>query len=145
MVHALREAHRVVTPNGVVIEMRPASVHRRVAVEQGRKSRHVGVMRENFKRERAADRAVARVVRAGWFREAPTRNFPCTRIMDTLADYATWLDEFYAVTDSPSHDWLVARIERVLEVSPRESKIVITAPVTMRLLRKRPRRRSLPE
>ena len=33
MVHALREAHRVITPNGVVVEMRPAAIHRRVAVE----------------------------------------------------------------------------------------------------------------
>ena len=136
MVHALREAHRVVARNGAVIEMRPAAIHRRVAVERGKTRRHVGVMRENFKRERQADRAVARALRAGWFREGPVRDFPCTRIMDTLTDYCTWLGEFYAVTDSPPHEWLVARIERALEVSPARSRIIITAPVTVWVLKK---------
>ena len=137
MVHALREAHRVITPNGVVVEMRPSAVHRRVAVERGKRRSHVGLMRENFKREYQADRAVARTVREGLFDEERVRDFSCTRIMDTLGDYRTWLDDFYTLTDSPSHEWLVARIQRALEASPAASRIIITAPVTVRLLRER--------
>ena len=136
MVHALREAHRVLAPDGVVIEARPAAVHRRVAVQSATVRRHVGVMRENFHRERQADRAVASAVRAGWFREGAVRGFSCTRTMDTLEDYCTWLGEFYAVTDSPPHEWLVERIERALEKAPEASRIIITAPVTVRLLKK---------
>ncbi len=56
--------------------------------------------------------------------------------MDTLEDYCTWLGDFYTATDSPPHDWLVRRIERALEMAPRRSRIIITAPVTVRLLRK---------
>ena len=136
MVHALREAHRVLAPDGVVIEARPAAVHRRVAVQSATVRRHVGVMRENFHRERQADRAMASAVRAGWFREGAVRSFSCTRTMDTLEDYCTWLGEFYAVTDSPPHEWLVERIERALEKAPEASRIIITAPVTVRLLKK---------
>ena len=136
MVHALREAHRVVAPGGVVIEMRPSAIHRRVAVERGKTRRHIGVMRENFHRERQADRAVARAVRAGWFRERAARSFSCTRIMDTLEDYRTWLGDFYAVTNSPPHEWLVERIEHALETAPDGSRIIVTAPVTVRLLKK---------
>lgn len=136
MVHALREAHRVVAPGGVVVEMRPAAIHRRVAVQRGKTRRHMGVMRENFHRERDADRAVAKAIRAGWFRERSIRSFSCTRIMDTLEDYCTWLGEFYAVTDSPPHEWLVKRIENALETAPDGSRIIVTAPVTVRLLKK---------
>ena len=136
MVHALREAHRVIAPDGVVVEARPAAIHRRVAVQSGKVRRHVGVMRENFHRERHADRAVANAVRAGWFREGAVRSFSCTRTMDTLEDYCTWLGEFYTVTDSPPHEWLVERIERTLEKAPEGSRIIITAPVTVRLLKK---------
>ena len=56
--------------------------------------------------------------------------------MDTLEDYCTWLGEFYTVTDSPPHEWLVERIERTLEKAPEGSRIIITAPVTVRLLKK---------
>jgi len=56
--------------------------------------------------------------------------------MDTLEDYCTWLGEFYTVTDSPPHEWLVERIERALEKAPEGSRIIITAPVTVRLLKK---------
>lgn len=136
MVHALREAHRVVAPGGVVVEMRPSAIHRRVFVERGKTRRLVGVMRENFHRERQADRAVARVVRDGLFQEKTVRDFSCTRIMDTLEDYNTWLGEFYAVTNSPPHDWLIERLERALDAAPDGSRIIITAPVTVRLLKK---------
>ena len=136
MVHALREAHRVLAPDGVVVEARPAAIHRRVAVQSGKVRRHVGVMRENFHRERHADRAVASAVRAGWFREGTVRNFSSTRTMETLEDYCAWLGELYAVTDSPPHEWLVERIERALEKAPEGSRIIITAPVTVRLLKK---------
>src|SRR5262245_22502850 len=137
MVHALREAHRVLAPDGVAVEMRPAAIHRRVSIESGKRRRHVGVMRENFKREHEADRAVARAVRAGWFREVSVRTFPCTRIMDTLTDYTKWLGDFYAISGSPSHEWLERKLERALDAAPNGSRIIITAPVTIRLLEKR--------
>jgi hypothetical protein len=136
MVHALREAHRVLAPNGVAVDLRPAAVHRRVAIEHRGRRRHLGVMRERFDLERAADQAVTEAVRDGWYRTAPRRRFPCTRFLDTLADFRGWLAEFYTLTGSPSHEWLVQRIERALDEWPAGSRIVVTAPVTVGLLKK---------
>ncbi len=33
MVHALREAHRVLKPDGLLLDLRPGPVHRRVGIE----------------------------------------------------------------------------------------------------------------
>ncbi len=62
MVHALREARRVLKPGGLAIDLRPALAHRRVMVRRAGQAEPMGVMRETFDDDRAANRAVAQVV-----------------------------------------------------------------------------------
>ena len=65
MVHALREAHRVIKPNGILIDLRPALVHRRVGIERAGRFRQLGRMYESLDDDREANRSVAYVLRAG--------------------------------------------------------------------------------
>src|SRR5262245_56435248 len=65
MVHALREAWRVLRPGGIAIDLRPAVVHRRVRVVRDGQPLPLGTMRESLADQRAAERAVARVTRGG--------------------------------------------------------------------------------
>ena len=136
MVHALLEAHRVLKPNGLLLDLRPAAVHRRVGVTQDDGYRLLWVMRETFEDDRAADLAVAQVVREEQFKVERRVRFPCYRVMDTLDEFQEWLADFVNRNLLQSHDWLVRRLERTLETSPPKTGIVVSAPLVLRVLRK---------
>jgi SAM-dependent methyltransferase len=134
MVHALREAHRVLRPGGILVDLRPAAKHRRVGLGKGRRWRQVGVMRESFEEDRAADRAVAEVLRAGLFRRGARTEFLVDREMDSLEDFRTWLKEYGQRRILASHQWLLARLKRALAV--KEATIVGRGLVALQLLRR---------
>lgn len=136
MVHALREAHRVLKTNGLLIDLRPAAEHRRVGVSEGDGYRLPWVMRENFDDDRAADRAVAQVVLEGRFKTEGRTRFACYRLMDTLEDFLEWLTDFVDRGKLPSHDWLVRLVERALKASAGKTNIVVSAPLVSQALRK---------
>src|SRR6267142_5722912 len=117
MVHALREAHRVLRPGGIVADLRPAAKHRRVGLGKGWHWRQVGVMREAFDKDRAADRAVAEVQRRGLFRRGARAEFLVDREMDTMEDFLTWLKDFGQRRPLASHEWLIAKLRRELAVN----------------------------
>jgi hypothetical protein len=135
MVHALTEAHRVLDARGLLIDLRPAAVHRRVYVMRGDEVRLLGVKRERFAEERAAHRAVAAAVRSGLFAVTARTAFPCNRIATSFDAFRTWLQEFAALQDLPSHDALLHRVERAcLEGGRRRPRVVIAAPVDLIVL-----------
>jgi len=136
MVHALHEAHRVLKPNGLLLDLRPAAVHRRVGTAQDDGYRLLWVMREGFDDDRAADRAVASMTDEGWFKAEGLTRFACYRIMDTLDDFQDWLADFMSRGKVPSHDWIVQRLQRALGVAEAGTKIVVSAPLVLRVLRK---------
>ncbi len=137
MVHALQESHRVLKPNGILIDLRPAPRHRRVGLGTGRRWQLVGVMREQLDDDLAADRAVAQVLRAGLFRREMRFEFELDRVMDTMEDFRAWLDEFVQDGKMLSHEWLVQRVERARAQHRASIKIVVRGPMRMQVLRKR--------
>lgn len=138
MVHALREAHRVLNPNGILIDLRPAAVHRRVGIAHHSRYQQLGTMREPLDDDRAANRAIAHVLRAGLFQAEWRTQFDCRRVMDSLDDFRIFLDEFVTLSDLPlpPHDWLIQRVQRALNAARGQKKIVVRGPLVMRVLRK---------
>jgi len=137
MVHALHEARRVLKPGGVLIDLRPAAVHRQVGVIRAGQSQRLGAMREKFDDDYAANRAVAEVVRQGLFKLERRIRFDCRRTMDSLAEFRAWLDEFVTLDKLPSHNWLIERVSQALHEDGGKAKIVITGPLDLGVLKKR--------
>ena len=136
MVHALREAHRVLKPDGLAIDLRPAAKHRRVGLGAGQRWKLIGVMRESFDDDWAANRAVARVLREGLFWPETIAEFSLDRVMDGMKDFRTWLAEFGQRRALASHAWLIRRLERARMKRRRNVRIVGRGLMTLLTLRR---------
>src|SRR5262245_4326217 len=93
MVHALRQARRVLKADGYLLDLRPAPVHRRVGIEQNGSYLQVAVIDEVFDDDYAANQAVKKMVEAGLLRMKRNIRFDCTRRMDRFSDFQTWFDD----------------------------------------------------
>lgn len=137
MVHALEEAWRVLKPDGLLIDLRPAMVHRDVGVKGAQGFRKLGAMDERFEDDIVANRAVAAVLRRGLFRRSRKDRIPCMREMDTLDDFRGWLDDYVSLGKLPSHAWLLKKVERALADGEKGSSITVSAPLDLSVLVKR--------
>jgi SAM-dependent methyltransferase len=144
MVHALYEAHRVLKPDGILIDLRPALKHRHAGLVlspadglgHGSDFKSLGVMREDFTDDRAANRAVAHVVREGLFRRESRAEFDLDPMMDSLDDLREWLDDLCSQDKTPSHAWLVERLEQAVVRAGPGSRITVRGPLMLAVLRK---------
>lgn len=133
MVHALTEAHRVLKPSGIFVDLRPAASHRRAGLGEDRRWKQIGVMRENLDDDIASDRAVNQVLRDNLFKQEKLIEFDLDRVMDTLPDFRAWLDDF-STDKLPSHDWLYRRIERALTKEKAGTKIAVRGLMRLRMM-----------
>lgn len=133
MVHALREAHRVLKPASLLIDLRPSSAHRQVGILRAGRCQPLSTVHRNIDDVRAANRAVARVVRAGLFKIKRRIRFQCNRVMDTPAEFQDWWDEF---AHMQLDDSILRSIDDALQNNREEKKIFVTTPLVLRSLRK---------
>jgi hypothetical protein len=135
MVHALHEAQRVLQLNGILFDLRPAPVHRRVGIQSAAGYREIGVMRENLEDDYAANRAVKQVLREGLFNSERFVQFNCNRVLDSLNEFRIWLADFEERGRIPAQVQLLDRVERAYPTIPGRKKIIVSAPLMLRRLR----------
>jgi hypothetical protein len=134
MVHALREAHRVLKPDGLLLDLRPGPVHRRVGIEVDGQYRQVAIMNESLKDDFAANRAVTEVLQEGLFKRVSRIQVNCNRIM-ALRDFADWLADF-PIDRGAQQEQLVRTIERSFKTNAKRKKIVVKGPLVLKVLKK---------
>lgn len=96
MVHALREIHRVLVPDGVLIDLRPVSDRWPVEVvsESGvRETARFQDLPVGLADDKAADRAIAYAAETGWFTHDEETFFPFTYSWDTPSEMEEWLND----------------------------------------------------
>lgn len=134
MVHALKEAHRILKPEGILIDLRPGPAHRRLGIGEGRGWRPVGRLHEILDDDYAANAAVARVLREGFFRRKSRQVFLLDRVMDRVEEVRDWIADFDQRRNLPSHTAVLRRLQLRLQHSKRPAKISVRGPMQLAVL-----------
>jgi len=135
MVHALREAHRVLKPDGLLLDLRPGAVHRRVGMEVDSQYKQLAIMHESLKDDYAANRAVAEIIGEGLFKTISRIQVNCNRSM-ALTDFSSWLADFATDRDA-RQERLIRMVEHAFEeVNGKRKKIVVKGPLILKVLKK---------
>jgi ubiquinone/menaquinone biosynthesis C-methylase UbiE len=135
MVHALRETHRVLKPDGLLLDLRPGAVHRRVGIIVGSQYRQLAVMTESLQDDYAANRAVSEVIQKGWYKLISRIQVNCNRTM-ALTDFADWLSDFATDRDAEQKQ-LIRTVERAfVETKGKTKKVIVKGPLVLRILKK---------
>lgn len=137
MVHALREAHRVLKPEGLLLDVRPAPSHRRVGIlSHTGQWKLVATMKEDLDDDRAANAAIKTAIRERLFKREAYASIDLRRHVDTMSDFQAWLQEFSTLGPFPPHDWMVPKVKAALAKGSRKAKIVVRGPLEIRVLSK---------
>lgn len=137
MVHALRQAHRVLKDDGYLLDLRPAPTLRHVGIEVNNSYQQVVTMRENLDDSYSADRAVNEMVKAGCLKLKSRTRFECTRRMDSYSEFQNWLEEPTRFRKLTSPERLLKSVKEALKIpKPRNRKlrIVVLGPIDLRVL-----------
>ena len=134
MVHALRQARRVLKPDGVLIDLRPDIRYFRAGILAAGRYRYLGIIRDRFDGARAANRALTQSLAQGVLRQASRTRFEIDLVLRSPAAFREWIAEFTDRGDLPEHERLVQQADRALRRRPGEAVIVVRLRLVMRVL-----------
>jgi len=95
MVHALEEIHRLLKPNGFLIDIHPIAEHSQIEIHQNGKIDRVGtlVVHQWCVDFEEADKALAEIIRRGVFAVVEKGSFDTLTYYDTASEMGTALKE----------------------------------------------------
>jgi SAM-dependent methyltransferase len=96
MVHALNEIHRVLVPDGILIDLRPVLDNWPVEVASAREVRETGRVQDfpmGLEDDKAANQAMAKAESNGWFKRESEEFFPLYYSWDTASEIEEWIHE----------------------------------------------------
>jgi hypothetical protein len=96
MVHALSEIRRVLTPDGIMIDLRPLLNHWQIEVISARELRETGRVQDfpiGLADDEAANRSAAEAESKGWFVREQEDLFSYLYSWDTPKEMEEWIEE----------------------------------------------------
>lgn len=96
MVHALSEIHRVLAPDGILIDLRPLADHWRVEVVSLRELKRTGFVTdlpEQTNGDVASNAAMQEAERLGWFKREQAELFPFAYSWDTPSEMEEFVND----------------------------------------------------
>lgn len=96
MVHALREIHRILVPDGALIDLRPLCDRWSIEVFSARETRETGHLTDlpvGLEDDAAANHAMVSVESNGLFKRESEEFFVIHYVWDTASEMETWIDE----------------------------------------------------
>jgi|GEM_PF-941981 len=136
MVHTLQEIHRVLTSDGVLLDLRPAIGSRVVLVDLPYATLNVGEFDSSATTadKQAAHDAIAQVVAQGQFVQEHLETFDLTLAMDTVDDLRDYAD---SLRRSILPDDVLTQVETLTaDEDPETYAIRIRRPMHLALYRK---------
>jgi hypothetical protein len=134
MVHALREAHRVLKLDGCLLDLRPGAVHRRIGIEVDGQYEQLTIMDESLDDDYAANRAVAEVIERGLFKSISRTQFNCNRTM-ALKDFEVWLEDFPSDRQA-ARERLIQTVTSAYKSRKGRKQLVVKGPLALKVLSK---------
>ena len=135
MVHALREARRVLRPGSLLIDLRPAIAQRQVMSRHAGRLQKISAFREPSERDREANKAISLALGEGLFALEAVTKLKCSWVLNSIDECREWLSEFVNDNSSPSHATLLSRVQHAFSRARGKCSIVIRAPLVMTVLR----------
>ncbi len=96
MVHALQEIHRVLKPDGILIDLRPLADRWPIEVTSLSKTEEavrVSDLPEGLEQDRSADRAIQEGVAQNWYRIKSSEHFPFFYYWDSPKEMQDYIQE----------------------------------------------------
>ena len=122
MVHALKQARRVLQDDGYLLDLRPALTLRHVGIEANNSYRQVAIMNESVEPQRSADRAVQELLKAGLLNLKSRTRFECTRRMRSYVEFQNWIEEPDRLSKIRSPELLLETVKVAWQSCRRSSK-----------------------
>ena len=135
--HALQEAWRVLKPDGILIDLRPATEQSRVGITRAGQFSQIGETLISFDDFMAADQAFNQVIQMGRFTPRHSDQFLCTLITPSYKQLREWIYDPEQPDSEQHSDWLVNQVRQAMKAEPSPVKMMISHQIVLRVLDKR--------
>lgn len=131
MVHALKQAHRLLRSQGVLINIHYLPAPQLIEVHEPETIHKVGWLldRDDYDAERSAFNALAQVVEDRYFSLKDQHDFTQNIYEDDLIDFRKWLAEWWESAILP--DRINQRLEELMQTADQSAKIVLAMKARM--------------
>jgi hypothetical protein len=135
MVHALGQTHRLLQPDGLLVNVHDLPVPHLIEVHSSETAHKVGWLmdEDDFESERSSFNALAQVVADGYFILEDERNFGYNIYVDDLDELQEWLAEWWSSAILP--DKIIRRLAELTRDPAQSATIVLALQARMLKLR----------